>query len=270
MSLSYHRIAYPAFFLPAVAPITLLLILEESAVEKAVGLVAPFYFLLMYLLSLHVYQAAHKSIVSQINSQQLAYYDPLTGVANRRAFEEILKKEWLRALRSQQPLSLIITDIDNFKRYNDTYGHAVGDEVLIAVSQMIERRSRRGTDLVARIGGEEFAVILPDTDLPGAQTFTNQILHHCRHLKSDTGRYSEVPTLSAGIAVCVPNETVDIGTLFVLADSALYEAKRNGKNGAVSSPANSYPSKNSQHLTINALDKSFFDLQIMCLLFTKP
>lgn len=237
-SLSYHRTAYPAFFLPAVIPITVLLLLEAGAAEKAVGMVAPFYFMLMYLLSRHIYQASHISIVSRISSQHLAYYDPLTGVANRRAFEEILKKEWLRALRSQQPLSLIITDIDDFKRYNDIYGHAVGDEVLKAVSHMIEGRIRRGTDLVARIGGEEFAVILPESDLAGAQAFTRQILHHCRHLKSDFSRYHEVPTLSVGISACVPNETIDVDTLFQRADSALYKAKRGGKNRAVSLPAN--------------------------------
>jgi diguanylate cyclase (GGDEF)-like protein len=233
-SLAYHRIAYPAFFLPAVTPITLFLILEAGTAEKAVGLVTPFYFLLMYLLSRHIYQAAHTSIMARINSQHLAYYDALTGVANRRAFKEILKKEWLRALRSQQSLSLIITDIDDFKRYNDTYGHAAGDEVLNAVSQMMQGRIRRGTDLVARIGGEEFAVILPETDLAGAQAFAGQILHHCRHLKSGSGRYHEVPTLSAGISVCVPSEKNDVETLFDQADSALYKAKRGGKDRAVS------------------------------------
>jgi len=237
-SLSYHRIAYPAFFLPAMAPITCLLLLEAGTAEKAIGVVIPFYFTLMYLLSRKIYEAAHISIVARINSQQLAYYDPLTGVANRRAFEEILNKEWLRALRSQQPLSLIITDIDNFKRYNDTCGHAAGDEVLKAVSQMIEGRVRRGTDLVARIGGEEFAVILPETDIAGAQAFTTQVLHHCRQLTSDSGRYHEVPTLSAGIAVCVPNQKNNAETLFERADSALYEAKRGGKDRAVSLPAN--------------------------------
>ena len=238
-SLSYHRIAYPAFFLPAMTPITLLLLLETGAAEKAVGMVASFYFLMLYLLSRHIYEAAHISIVARINSQHLAYYDPLTGVANRRAFEEILKKEWLRALRSQQPLSLIITDIDDFKRYNDTYGHSAGDEVLKAVSQMIEGRIRRGTDLVARIGGEEFAVILPETDLAGAQALTEQILHHCRLLRSDFDRHHDAPTLSAGVSVCTPDEKNDVETLFERADSALYEAKRGGKNRAVSLPPTS-------------------------------
>ena len=233
-SLSYHRSAYPAFFLPAMIPVTCLLILEAGAAEKVIGMVIPFYFTLMYLLSRKIYEAAHLSIVARINSQQLAYYDPLTGVANRRAFEEILKKEWLRALRSGQPLSLIITDIDDFKRYNDTYGHATGDEVLKAVSTMIEGRIRRGTDLVARIGGEEFAIILPETDIAGAEAFTTQIRKHCRQLKSGSGRYDEVPTLSAGISVVVPNQKSNVESLFDLADSALYEAKRGGKNRAVS------------------------------------
>lgn len=236
-SLSYHRIAYPVFFLPAITPITLSLVLEKDTAETAVGLVMPFYFMLMYLLSRHIYQAGHDSILAQIRNQHLAYYDALTGLANRRAFEEVLEKEWLRALRYQHRLSLVIADIDNFKHYNDTFGHAVGDEVLHAVAQMIEGRIRRGIDLAARIGGEEFGLILPETDIAGAHTLSEQILRECQQIKSESGRHTEVITLSLGISVCLPNEDASVETLFEHADAALRKAKQRGKNRVIALPA---------------------------------
>ena len=229
-SLSYHRLAYPAFFLPAVTPITLNLLLESGTPEMAIGVVSPFYFLLMYLLSRDFYRAAHISILAQIRSAGLAYYDPLTGVPNRRAFEEVLQKEWLRARRYHHPLALAIADIDNFKRHNDTYGHSAGDEVLRAVAQMIEDRTRRGTDLVARIGGEEFAVILPETDVAGAEAFMEGVVAQCRELRFEYGPSVEVLTMSAGVASCVPDGDDGASRLFAQADAALYRAKLEGKN----------------------------------------
>lgn len=234
-SLSYHRTAYPAFFLPAVTPIAVFLMLEDGMAENATGWITPFYFLLMYLLSRHIYQAAHASILARIEHQHLAYYDHLTGLANRRAFEEILENEWLRGLRTPHPLSLIIADIDDFKHYNDIYGHAIGDEVLQAMSRMIEDRVRRGADLVARIGGEEFAVILPETDLAGAKALAEQIHQQCHALESVPERIARTPTLSVGVSACVPQQTDDVKNLFQRADKALYEAKKRGKDQVVSS-----------------------------------
>jgi diguanylate cyclase (GGDEF)-like protein len=235
-ALSYHRFSYPAFFVPAVAPITVLLVQEAGTAEKAAGLVTPFYFLLMYMLSRHIYQAAHQAIVAGIQHQYLAYNDTLTGIANRRAFEEVLAKEWTRALRYQHPLSLVIADIDNFKRYNDEFGHSVGDEVLRAVAQLIEGRIRRGVDLAARIGGEEFALILPETDLAGAEALSNQILQECQNIESKSGRYPNRTTLSLGISMCVPSDGASADTLFEHADAALREAKERGKNRVVLGP----------------------------------
>jgi len=233
-SLSYHRSAYPVFFIPAITPIAILLALEDGYAEKAVGMVLPFYFFLLYRLSQNTYQSAHTAILSRIEHRQLAYYDHLTNIANRRAFEEVMKKEWLRNLRNKKPLSLIIADIDDFKRYNDTYGHAIGDQVLQSVADIIKSRIRRGADLVARIGGEEFAIIVPETDLEGALALGEQIRHRCRDFESESGRHYPAPTLSVGVSSCIPLETLKADVLFRSADGALYKAKEQGKNQVVS------------------------------------
>ena len=154
----------------------------------------------------------------------------LTGVANRRAFEEILDREWYRAMRDTHTLSLIIADIDNFKLCNDNHGHAVGDQVLKAVAAMLEQRTRRGTDLVARIGGEEFGIILPDTDLDGALTLADSIKADIRKLANS--QHNKIPevTMSFGASSLVPDESLNVGMLFSAADAALYQAKENGKD----------------------------------------
>jgi diguanylate cyclase (GGDEF)-like protein len=232
-SLSYHRFAYPFFFLPAILPISVLLAFEDGHAEQAMGLVLPFYFLLLYRLSRNSYQSVHTAILSRIEHRHLAYYDHLTNIANRRAFEEVMKKEWLRALRSGSCLSLIITDIDDFKRYNDTYGHAIGDQVLQSVAKSIQSRIRRGADLVARIGGEEFAIIIPETDPAGARALGEQIRRQCHHFAAKSGRRYPAPTLSVGVSACVPNDKLSPETLFEQADQALYQAKERGKNRVV-------------------------------------
>lgn len=229
-SLSFHRIAYPVFLIPAITPITLNLMSDSSLAANTIGYILPFYFVLMFLLSREIYQTAHQSILGRINSQHLAMFDYLTGVANRRTFEETLNREWYRAMRDKQTLSLIITDIDDFKRCNDRYGHAIGDQVLQAAAKFFERRTRRGTDLVARIGGEEFAIILPDTDLEGAAMLAENIRKGMRDLPDRY--YTEIPqfTLSLGVSGLVPSESQDVSLLFRSADKAVYLAKEKGKN----------------------------------------
>jgi diguanylate cyclase (GGDEF)-like protein len=229
-SLSYHRTAYQVFLLPAITPITLHLISDSHLTVNAMGLVIPFYFTLLYLLSREIYQTAHESIVGRINSQYQAMFDHLTGIENRRAFEETLDREWYRAMRDMQMLSLVIADIDNFKLCNDTYGHAVGDQVLKAIAALLEQRIRRGNDLVARIGGEEFAIILPDTDLDGAVTLVESIRADIEKLAS--AHNHEIPrvTMSFGAASIMPDESLDMGLLFRSADAAVYRAKQKGKD----------------------------------------
>ena len=229
-SLSYQRIAYPVFLLPAITPIMLHLITDEKLTANAIGFVIPFYFTLLHLLSREIYRTAHESILGRINSQYQANFDHLTGVANRRGFEEAMEREWYRARRDKHVLSLIIADIDNFKRCNDTHGHEAGDLALKSVAALLERHIRRGADLVARIGGEEFAIILPDTDLNGAVALAESIRVSMRKLANSD--HKEIPemTMSFGVSSLVPDGSLNSGLLFSRADAAVYNAKRKGKD----------------------------------------
>jgi len=197
---------------------------------KAIGFIIPIYFLFLYLLSRRIYQSAHSAILSAMAHHHHAMHDYLTGTSNRRAFQDCLDKEWLRALRTRQPLALIIADIDDFKRYNDTFGHAAGDKVLQSVAKMIQGRIRTGTDLLARIGGEEFAIVLPETKLSDARSIAEDVNERIHKLDVKVGDALTAPTLSIGVSALTPSERASTGALFEAADQALYEAKRQGKD----------------------------------------
>ncbi|MFY7805747.1 MAG: diguanylate cyclase domain-containing protein [Limnoraphis robusta] len=164
--------------------------------------------------------------------QDLANIDGLTQVANRRSFDETLDREWCRATREQQPISLILCDVDYFKAYNDHYGHQAGDECLVQVAQAMAQAVKRSTDLVARYGGEEFVVILPNTDVDGAvqvaELIRDQIRQlHIPHVKSDISQYI---TLSLGISSQIPSCLTASNLLVNAADHALYQAKQQGRD----------------------------------------
>lgn len=227
---SYHRIAYPLYFVPAVTPLLLNLVQEPSASAKAIALITPFYFLMMYLLSQRIYRATHLAVLSGFANRHFANHDYLTGIANRRAFQEALEKEWARALRTEKPLSLLITDIDDFKQCNDTYGHSIGDKVLEAIALMILYRVRKSIDTPARIGGEEFAVILPETTLADACLIAEDIRMRAHEIRSDDGIEIPAVTLSVGVGCLVPDAEGSPSILFNRADQALYRAKLEGKD----------------------------------------
>ncbi len=167
--------------------------------------------------------------------QRLATVDGLTQLSNRRRFDEYMDIEWKRGVRDSIPLSLIIFDVDFFKRYNDTYGHQEGDDCLRAIAGVISRNIKRASDFAARYGGEEFALILPATDINGAihlaETIRTEIyglaIPHAKSLLD--GRV----TLSAGVACMVPCKDISIEMLIKLADEALYNAKAKGRNMTV-------------------------------------
>lgn len=163
--------------------------------------------------------------------QELAIVDGLTQVANRRRFDEVLKQTWNALRREQCPLSLLLVDVDFFKKYNDTYGHLAGDECLRAVARVLSHNTKRTTDLVARYGGEEFGVILPNTDLEGALHQAEAMCTAVWALKMlHTGSPTQYLTVSIGVATMVPNEREHPASLIALADQALYQAKTNGRN----------------------------------------
>lgn len=164
--------------------------------------------------------------------RKLSYLDGLTSIANRRHFDEVLTKEWQRALRETKPLSLIFIDIDFFKAYNDTYGHLTGDDCLKQIANIINDTVKRPGDLVARYGGEEFAVILPTTAAQGAimvaetmraRVESQKILHA-------GSKVSSYVTISAGVATIIPVAKYNPDTLIAFADKALYQAKNEGRN----------------------------------------
>ncbi|AFZ44971.1 diguanylate cyclase [Halothece sp. PCC 7418] len=167
--------------------------------------------------------------------QKQATQDGLTEVSNRRQFDTTLKREWQRLRRSRQPLSLLICDVDEFKRYNDTYGHQAGDLCLWEVAQVINSVAKRPSDLVSRYGGEEFTLLLPDTPLNGAvevATLIRQTLQ-VQNIPHQSSRVSSRVTLSIGISCLIPTGNVSPEVLVQQADLALYEAKNQGRDRAV-------------------------------------
>jgi diguanylate cyclase (GGDEF)-like protein len=175
-------------------------------------------------------QNAYKTV------ETLAATDALTGLANRRRFEEVLNNEWRRGLRDRRPLALLMIDADRFKLYNDTYGHPRGDNCLKQIAEAAQDVVGRPGDLVARYGGEEFAVILPNTDSEGAMLVANEI---CRAMRMrqlpHSGGPSGIVTVSVGCSVIVPAFGRHAANLVELADAALYEAKHRGRNQACDS-----------------------------------
>ncbi|MEB3283203.1 MAG: diguanylate cyclase [Lyngbya sp.] len=162
----------------------------------------------------------------------LANTDGLTQIANRRYFDDYLQKEWQRLAREQQPLSLILLDIDYFKLYNDFYGHQAGDQCLISIAQAIKSILKRPADLVARYGGEEFVVVLPNTNREGAIVVAQEIQQTIRHLGlvHQKSKVSNLVTVSVGISSTIPNSVNSAHRLIALADKALYTAKQQGRN----------------------------------------
>lgn len=167
--------------------------------------------------------------IEQLN--QLSRHDSLTGLANRQHFDHYLDQEWRRALRSHEPISLLMIDVDHFKLYNDCYGHIGGDVCLRKVADVLRRVVRRSTDLPARYGGEEFVLLLPNTPVSSAAALGEKILamlgqENLPHATAPLGRVS----VSIGVNGCCPAEAGSPSCLIGSADSALYEAKRAGRN----------------------------------------
>lgn len=164
--------------------------------------------------------------------KRLIAVDALTGVANRRHFDRSLDRELRRARRDGQPLSLIFLDLDEFKRFNDTYGHASGDQVLRRVAQTLNETFRRGGDFVARYGGEEFAVVLPGVDARRAALYAERLRRRIWRLSIpyEAGEITDRVTISGGVATVGPHMVVTPEQLLRAADKALYRAKCLGRN----------------------------------------
>ncbi len=160
------------------------------------------------------------------------YYDPLTGIYNRRYFDENMERIFPQLTRSGSMVSVMIVDIDFFKRYNDTYGHGEGDTCLITVANTLENSITRADDFVVRFGGEEFAVVLPNTDEAGARLIAEKMLNNVRscnipHVKNDA---ADCVTVSIGVVTSRAEYTDNVEAYLKRADEMLYQAKNDGRN----------------------------------------
>lgn len=168
--------------------------------------------------------------------ESLNITDSLTGISNRRHFDRSLEQNWLAVSRAQREMAVLMIDIDHFKQYNDCYGHQAGDICLTRVAQALMLRSERELDLVCRYGGEEFSVILPYTDMNGAELVAEQLLDAVRLLEipHENSSMSEIVTVSIGVACGKASLDRSVSALLEKADESLYQAKNEGRNRFIS------------------------------------
>jgi diguanylate cyclase (GGDEF)-like protein len=172
-------------------------------------------------------------LLKQVASEQASWEDKLTGIGNRRSFDTNFANQWAQASRSKVPLSLMMVDVDFFKKFNDSYGHQAGDECLRQVAQALDGCARRAGDSVTRYGGEEFAVVLFHTSLNEAQNISEKMLNAVRKLAMPHAQSPhEIVTISMGIATILPTMHDDMQHFVEQADKCLYRAKENGRNRA--------------------------------------
>ena len=214
--------------------------LTVSLVRKADG--APNYFISVIedITSRKIVEKERDELIAELEDrvrlrtaelERLSHTDSLTGIANRRAFDRYLSAEWDRACRTRQPLSIILIDIDFFKNFNDTGGHAAADHALKSVASCLRDVAQRSTDLAARYGGDEFVLVLPDTDAEGALAMAARIQGMVDRLEIANfgSRIGKVMTVSQGVATACPDSKGDWDRLLLEADQALYRAKEMGR-----------------------------------------
>lgn len=171
---------------------------------------------------------------TKVKMELLAHQDSLTGLVNRRGFDNAMELEVKHSVQDKSPLSLVMIDIDSFKNYNDHYGHQQGDECLAKVAQVLKKGACRPGDIVARYGGEEFCIILPGTRPEHAEIVVERIMASLKrmHIPHEKSVASDVVTISSGIAELLPGQSLE--SLIESADQALYKAKEQGRNQYVS------------------------------------
>ncbi|MFZ0518108.1 MAG: diguanylate cyclase, partial [Acidobacteriaceae bacterium] len=186
-----------------------------------------------YLRSQQDLASSSRALVDAVDRlQDISIRDGLTGIYNRRHFDDVLLSEWKRSIRTQKPLSLLLIDVDNFKKLNDRYGHPEGDECLRKIAEQLSKILRRSTDTLARYGGEEFVAILPETTRENAQSIADAMRISVEELKikNEVSKAARVVTVSIG--VCSENAMLSrpAEELLNAADAALYRAKKQGRN----------------------------------------
>lgn len=177
-------------------------------------------------------ETEQKLLDLQKELEVLSFKDGLTGVSNRRMFDSVLEQEWVRARREQQPLSLLMIDIDFFKQYNDLYGHVQGDDCLIKVAQVLSEAATRARDFFARFGGEEFVMVLPETDAEAAQKIAERCQQFIfkQQIPHAASAVSQILTVSIGSGTMIPSHKDELRDFVDVVDRALYQAKQAGRN----------------------------------------
>lgn len=177
-------------------------------------------------------ETEQKLLDLQKELEELSFKDGLTGVSNRRMLDSVLEQEWVRARREQQPLSLLLIDIDFFKQFNDFYGHMQGDDCLIKVAQVLSEVATRSRDFFARFGGEEFVMVLPETDAEAAQKIAQRCQQFIfkQQIPHADSAVSQILTISIGSGTLIPSHKDELRDFVDRIDRALYQAKQAGRN----------------------------------------
>ena len=236
-----YSFSFPSFVIfatPLLTPTGIFLVTAQDPTIHTSGYFVLLFLIIMIFLSWRLNKTTTKSLNTQFENQELKILstkDGLTEINNRRRFNETLHDEWYRASRLSNSLSLIICDIDKFKEYNDTYGHLAGDKCLTRIAHLIEDYARRAGDMAARFGGEEFALILPDTDREHAKDIAELIRLAIVDLKlsHSASSVAKFITASFGVYTTVPDKDETPESLIEYADKALYQAKERGRNNVV-------------------------------------
>ena len=221
---------------PVVRDVPIIIMGEDSVEQEVESLMAGAMDYLRLPVQPMVYLARIKKHLHQIEHRRmlesLSMTDALTGLANRRYFDDFLLAEWRRAAREESGMGLILADIDFFKLYNDHYGHLEGDKALKRVAEALKQSVQRPRDLVARFGGEEFVMLLPSIDAAGVEVVANRVLNLVRNLKipHEKSNVAECLTISLGLAWVEPSTELDMTQFINAADEALYQSKDHGRD----------------------------------------
>lgn len=242
--------AFYAFAIPATLPMVIALLFSRESSNFILAVYSIIFLLLFIIIAkrfsnslsrtllLSIEKEALVKALTEAHDQQsvLAKTDGLTGLANRRHFDEVLEKEMARLQRSGAPLSLLILDVDHFKAFNDTYGHIVGDECLKQIADIFQKHLNRTSDLAARYGGEEFAGIMPETEHAGAILLAEQIRTDVAALqiKHSSSATADHVTISLGVATLNCSEVHSAKEAIAITDRQLYRAKSQGRNRVAS------------------------------------
>lgn len=229
--LATHMRSFLLYCGPILIPLVYQLLQEGGRLQETLAGMIVLYVVVLLIAISRLERTFIDGVKLRLQMHALSKTDVLTGIANRRGFDDYLNDAWQNATRSSQPIGLIMADVDFFKDYNDQYGHPAGDEALTRVAEFLRSVASRGTDLCARVGGEEFAVVMSATDLEGSIRIAEDI-QSAMYAAAIEHKASpnEKLTISMGVSSRVPGREDSIHEFLEMADKALYEAKSKGRN----------------------------------------